>query len=205
MEKIILIGGGGHACSVADSILRSGRYEIAGFVDRGQGKEDVLGKIPFIGKDDDLADLYRSGIRNAFVTVGYLGRESPRERIYNRLKQIGYRIPGILDPASIVSDEACIGEGTFVGKGAVINANARVGKMCIINTKAIVEHDVLVGDFSHVAVGGVLCGNVQVGRSVFIGANATVIQNVRVGDGAVIGAGASVRHEITAGQVYYGG
>ncbi len=205
MEKIILIGGGGHANSVADSILRSGRYEIVGFVDHKHKKENMLGTISFIGKDDDLAELYRSGIRNAFITVGYLGKENPRERIYSRLKQIGYNIPEILDPASIVSDNVSIGEGTFVGKGAVINANARIGKMCIINTKAIVEHDTRVDDFSHVAVGSILCGNVQVGKSVFVGANATVIQSVHIGDRAVIGAGISVRHQIKAGQVYYGG
>ena len=30
MEQIILIGGGGHAKSVADSIRQIGQYEIAG-------------------------------------------------------------------------------------------------------------------------------------------------------------------------------
>lgn len=34
MKKIVLIGGGGHAKSVVDTLEAAGEYEIAGFVDR---------------------------------------------------------------------------------------------------------------------------------------------------------------------------
>ena len=36
MEKIILIGGGGHAGSVADSVMQSRRYTIAGYIEEEQ-------------------------------------------------------------------------------------------------------------------------------------------------------------------------
>lgn len=32
-----------------------------------------------------------------------------------------------------------VGEGSFIGKGAIINANACIGKMCIRNSRAIIE------------------------------------------------------------------
>ncbi|MCI9584146.1 MAG: acetyltransferase [Clostridium sp.] len=204
MEPIILIGGGGHAGSVADSIIQSGRYEIAGFVDRESGRERGPFGIPLLGTDRDLEALFASGIRNAAVTVGYLGKGDLRERLYALLKRIGYRLPVIRDPSSVLAEGVCAGEGTYIGKRAVINTNARVGRMCIINTGAIVEHDNQAGDFTHVAVGAVLCGAVRTGKGVLIGANAVVLQGVCIGDYAVAGAGVTVRRDLLPGETYYG-
>ncbi len=35
--------------------------------------------------------------------------------------------------------------GVFGGKKVVINANVKIGNMCIVNTGAIVEHDCVIG------------------------------------------------------------
>ncbi len=119
---------------------------------------------------------YESGVKNAFVTVGFIGHGNIRERLYRQLKDIGYTLPNIIDNTAIVSGNVKLGEGVFVGKKAVINAGAEIGNMCILNTGTIVEHDCKVDDFSHVAVGAVLCGGVAVGEGTLIGANATIIQ-----------------------------
>ncbi|MCI9082426.1 MAG: acetyltransferase [Lachnospiraceae bacterium] len=203
MEKIILLGNGGHAGSVTDSIKQLGQYEIAGFVGRAAAETNGAG-FPIIGTDDDLKAIYDSGIRTAFVAIGYLGEGNARERAYGKLKQIGYRLPHIIDPSATLADGAQIGEGTYVAKGAIINVNSHVGKMSIINTGAIVEHDNVVGNFSHIAVGSVLCGNVTVGDNTLVGANATVIQGVEVGSNVIVGAGTTVRYRIESGQIYYG-
>lgn len=204
MEQIILIGGGGHAHSVMDSIVQAGRYEIVGVVDRADMKGKKIADFRVIGTDNDLQAIYSSGVRNACITVGYMGTNNIREKIYECVKQIGYELPSIIDASAVIADGAVIVEGTYVGKRAVVNANAKVGRMCIINTGAVVEHDNCVGDFSHIAVGSVLCGGVRVGKRCFVGANATIIQNIHVADGAMIGAGVTVRHDVQAGQRCYG-
>ena len=204
MEQILLIGGGGHAKSVADSIRQAGRYRIAGYIDKPELKGEVADGIPFIGTDSDLQTLYDKGIQNAFVTIGYMGQGNIREAIYESAKRIGFHIPSVTDPAAILAEHVKIEEGVYIGKRTVVNAGAAVGKLCIINTGAVVEHDDEIGAFSHVAVGAVLCGNVSIGNGCLIGAGATVIQGVSIGDGAVIGAGVTVRHDIESGQRHYG-
>lgn len=204
MERIILIGSGGHAGSIADCIMQSKQYEIAGYIERADVKGTGALGLPVLGTDSDLKEVYDSGIHTAFVTIGYMGEGNVRERIYDRLRQIGYRIPTIIDPSAILAAHVQIGEGTFIGKRAVINSGSRIGRMCIVNTGAIVEHDNEIGDFSHIAVGSVLCGNVKTGKRTLIGANAVVIQGVSIGDEAIVGAGTTVRHDIESGQVYYG-
>lgn len=188
MEEIVLIGGGGHALSAADVIMSGKNYEIVGYTD----VTDTHIPLRYLGTDDVLKNLYEKGVLNAAITVGYLGKSSVRDRLYDRAKQAGFRLPAVIDSSAVVSGAAEVGEGVFVGKKAVVNGGARIGRMCIINTGAIIEHNNQIGEYSHIAVGAVLCGAVQVGEHTFIGANATIIQEVRIGMNAVIGAGSIV-------------
>lgn len=189
MEKIVLIGYGGHAKSIADCIERQGKYCIAGYTE----VEDKNCKYQYLGTDDSLAKIFSDGIRNAFICVGYLGRGEIREDIFNKIKQIGFSIPIIIDPSAIISKSAYIDEGTFVAKGCIINSEVYIGKCCIINTGAIIEHESVVGDFAHISVGTIICGQVVVGKGAFVGANSTVIQCRKVQDYEIVPAGVTRR------------
>jgi len=189
MEDIILVGYGGHGKSVADCIERQKQYKIAGYTDLK--KHDA--RYRYLGTDDRLKEYFMQGITNAAVCIGFLGKGCIRERIYKRLKEIGYKLPVIQDPSAIVSSSACVGEGTFIGKRAVINAEAEIGKMVIVNTMSLIEHECIVDDFSHIAVSAVLCGQVSVGQAAFVGANATVIQGRKVNPHQIVAAGTVVR------------
>ena len=133
------------------------------------------------------------GIKNAAVCVGYLGKGCIRDKIFEKLKGIGFTLPVVKDPSAVVSSSARIGEGTFIGKRAVVNAGAQVGRMVIINSMALVEHECVLEDFSHIAVSAVLCGEVSVGRAAFVGANATVIQGMNIKPHQIVPAGAVIR------------
>lgn len=194
MEKILILGNGGHARSLMDALEQMGRYEIAGYVVNDHEKAD--GRYPLLGNDAQLGELFRGGITNAAVGVGFLGKSDLREKLWQRLREIGFTMPVICDPSAVLAGDVRIGEGSFIGKGSILNANASVGKMCIINSGAIVEHDCEVGDFSHISVGTVLCGDVKVGKASFVGANATVIHGISIGDECVIGAGTTIRKNL---------
>lgn len=189
LEDIILVGYGGHAKSVADCIERQGKYRIIGYTDVGENKS----LYTYLGKDDVLEEYYMKGVRNAAISIGYLGIGDIREKIYLKLKKLGFNLPVIIDPSAVVSRTARIEEGVFIGKGAIVNAESKIGKAAIINTKALVEHECEVGDFVHVAVAAILCGQVRVGNFAFIGANATVIQCREIQEGQIVPAGTVVR------------
>lgn len=205
MEKIIILGKGGHAESLADIVEKENKYEIAGYVINDNNQQSEEARYPVIGSDMDLEQIFKSGIKNAALGIGYLGKSDLREKLWNKLKTIGYTLPVICDPSAIMAENIQLGEGTMVGKGAIINANASIGKMCIINTGAIIEHDCRVDDFSHVSVGSVLCGNVRVGRASFIGANATVIQGKNIGSQCTVGAGTTIRRNVEDNYMVCGG
>ena len=194
MDKIILIGFGGHAKSIVDSLKSADEYEIIGYTDINPG-ENYHG-CPYLGTDDVLPKYYTDGIRYAFVGIGYMGKGDLRRKLYMQLKKTGYTLPAIIDPSAILAADVQLGEGCFVGKNAIINSGAVIDRMCIINSGAIVEHECTVGEFSHISVGTVLCGRVTVGTDAFVGANATVIQGRSVGDGCIVGAGEVLRKDM---------
>ncbi len=191
-----MLGIGGHAHSVVDSIESDGKYSVYGFLDIKDREGDRYREYKVVGTDDLLESYFKKGIKNAFVTVGYLGKGDIRNRLYLQLKKIGFNIPTIVDRTAVIAKDVILGEGTFVGKRAVVNSAAEIGKMCIINTGAIIEHDCKVGGFSHISVGSVLCGGVQVGGESFVGANAIVIQGKTIGNKCIIGAGITIRKDV---------
>lgn len=192
MEDIVLIGGGGHALSVADAIINGKSYDIIGYTD----VSDAHIPLRYLGTDDILESLCKKGLINAAITVGYLGKNSIRDRLYHMAKQAGFRLPQIIDPSAVISESVDVGEGVFIGKNAVVNGGTQIGKMCIINTGAIVEHNNQIGEYSHIAVGAVLCGDIRVGEYAFVGANSTIIQGVHIGINAIIGAGSVVISDV---------
>lgn len=196
MEKIVIVGCGGHARSVLDAVRSMGTYEIAGFVDRERNEAYQCCGYGIIGTDADLQALYDSGVHNACIGIGYMGEGDIRRRLYEELKQKGFALPAVVDATAALAADVRPGEGAFIGKNAVVNTCAAIGRAAIVNSGAIVEHDCAVGDFAHIAVGAVLCGGVTVGDDAFVGANATVVQGIRIGCGAVIGAGAAVIRDI---------
>lgn len=193
MMDIVILGMGGHAKSVADSIVAGGKYNIVGYTD----VEERNCKYSYLGTDDALIDCFERGIHNAVLGVGFLGESSIRDNVVNKAKAIGFEFPIIIDPSATVALEVTVGEGTFIGKNAVINSGCKVGKCCIINTGAIIEHECIVDDFSHISVGAILCGEVYVGHHVMVGAGTTVIQCKNIGNNSVIGAGAVVNYNLS--------
>lgn len=204
MEKILLIGIGGHFKSVIDSIENLGKYEIYGIIDLPENLGKVYQNYKVIGTDANLKEIFSQGIKNAFICIGYMGNSNIRNTVYEKLKKIGFFLPNIIDKTAVLAENVTLGEGIFIGKKAIVNTDAKIYDMAIINTGAIVEHDCCVGKFSHISIGAVLCGSVKVSENVFIGSNSTVIQCIKIGENVIIGAGSTVLKNVLKNTVRYG-
>ncbi len=204
IKNLLLIGGGGHCKAVIDSLASNNQYAEIDIVDRPENVRNlVLGK-KVIGEDSELEELYRRGYHYAFVTVGSIGDVTVRVRLHQRLEQLGYSIPNIIDPTAVISTSVMLGKGIYVGKNAVVNAGTQINNGAIINTAATIEHDCRIGEFVHVSSGAILCGNVMVGDYTHIGAGSMIRQQVRIGKSTMIGMGSVVLKDIGDSLEAYG-
>ncbi|TGE33010.1 acetyltransferase [Desulfosporosinus sp. Sb-LF] len=201
---MVLVGAGGHALSVIDSIQSSREYEIVGITDSGCVVGEKVLSYEVIGNDAVLKSVFNSGVRYAFVTVGSIGNTFLREKLLNMLRDIGFNLPAIVDTSSNIASDVSVGESVFIGKNTVVNAKSTIGDMAIINTGAIIEHGCYISEFTHIAPGAVICGDVKIGAYTHVGANATVIQGLNIGDNSIIGAGSIVIHDVPSKVIAYG-
>jgi sugar O-acyltransferase (sialic acid O-acetyltransferase NeuD family) len=204
VEKIVLVGAGGHCKVIIDIIKSRSKYEIVGVTDKAYGDQKLVLDIPIIGDDSILEELYNTGVRNAFVCVGALKDMSIRDAIYDKLKDIGFILPALIHKDAIVSPYADIYGGTCVMAGAIINPGAIIDENCIINTGAVIEHDCKVSRNTHISPRACLAGRVIVGRSTHIGMGSSIIQGVHIGSNVIIGAGAVVTNNIPDNVVAVG-
>ncbi len=202
-DKIVVIGGGGHAKVVINVLKKLNEYDILGYTDLID-KGTVLG-LKYLGNDNVLNDIiYQYKNCNAALGVGTVKVSDERKDIYERIKKIGLNFPPIVSNSAIISEGVEMGEGTVVLNKAFINACTQVGKCVIVNTNAIVEHDCRVGDFVSLAAGSILGGGATIGDNSFLGMGAMVTQYKNIGKNCLIGVGTVILRDVSDEGTYFG-
>jgi len=194
MNKLVIVGAGGHGKVIADNALKNGYTEIAFVDDNATGA--CMG-FPIAGKCEDLGGMNDG--KTDFVIA--IGKNTTRSAVAQR-HDVNWVT--LIHPSAEIAANVTVGRGTVVMAGAVINADARVGHHCIINTGAIVEHDNVIGDYVHLSPRATLGGTVTVGARTQIGIGAAVINNIDICSDCLIGAGAVVVKNITDSGTYVG-
>lgn len=202
-DAILLIGGGGHACVVADAVLRRGA-EVVGFLDDAlhPALADSPLSCPRLGAIMDLPVVAPS-CRGAGVHAA-TGDNRRRAAWAQAARHTGMAYAAVLHPAAMVSPGARLGAGVFIGPGAVVGPGAIVEDGCIVNSAAVVEHHAHLGPFCHVAPGATLGGAAVVGAGALIGLGAIVLPGRRIGRDAVLGAGAVAVSDVPDGATAVG-
>ncbi len=197
MEKLIIIGAGGYAKSVLDSIDYY-NYRIKGFLDEFSKEDEHLG-YPVLWHSLDEIEYPEKYF--FFIAIGNNQR---RKLWYDRLREKKLRLINVVDRTAIISHEAKIGNGCFFGKMSIVNSKAQIGDNCIINTKSLVEHGCTVHDHANLSTNSVINGDVIIGEGSFIGTCSVTIGQKTVGSWSTVGAGAVVIHDVADGVTVAG-
>ncbi|WP_434516862.1 acetyltransferase [Dechloromonas sp. ARDL1] len=195
-RKLLILGFGGHARSVADVALACGYVELVFVDEHARDGESFLGYsvttdiVPYVGLD--------------WVIFPAAGDNRKREIQCITACELGFPIATLISPKASIGAGASLADGCFVGHHAHVGPMAGVGRACIINTGAIVEHECQVGDFCHVSVNAAIAGRSRLGDYSMLGAGATIIDQVLVCNDVIVGAGAVVSRSIEIPGTYVG-
>ena len=177
MNRLIIIGAGGHGRVVADA-----SSVPAVFLDEDTSLEGV------VGTPSELSNVST----NEDGIVVAIGDNKTRLQMLSGINQA----ITLVHESAIVSNAVSLGVGTVVLAGAIININAKIGVGCIVNTGATIDHDCQLADGVHISPGVNLGGNVTVGECSWIGIGACVKDGVTIGNNVIVGAGAAVVNDI---------
>jgi sugar O-acyltransferase (sialic acid O-acetyltransferase NeuD family) len=180
LEKICILGSGGHAASCIDLIESTTKFEIIGIISQKNDKnheKKFLNKYKIIGSDNDYKKI--SNIcKNVVIGVSFYKDLPLRGKMFKDLKKAGFKLPVICSPRSHVSFGSKIDEGTQIFHNVTINKNVLIGKNCIINSHSLIEHDVLIDQNSQVSTGVIINGGCIIKENSFIGSGSVLRENI---------------------------
>ncbi|MFI4898470.1 MAG: NeuD/PglB/VioB family sugar acetyltransferase [Phycisphaerales bacterium JB059] len=199
-REVLIVGGGGHARVVIEAATLAGLRPV-GVLDDCETPVACAspGAPPRVGPLGELSERAQRG-ESFVIAIGALWL---RRQIIDQLARDEVdeqAASGVIHPRAIVSPEASIGAGVFVGPGSVVNPGAHVGAHAILNSGCIVEHDAQIEANAHIAPGAVLGGGARIGQDALIGIGARVLPGLRVGSGSVVGGGGVVVREVPVGR-----
>lgn len=203
MKRMIIVGGGNKAKIIINTITKLNEYEIIGYTEnRDMGS--LLG-VKYLGTEDILADIIKVD-KSCCAALGleYNSVSNEPYRLFEKIKNLGYKLPVIISPNALVNEEVSVGEGTIILDFSIINVGSVIGNGVILNNGAIIEHDCKVGNFVHFSTGAIIGGGVEVGDNSIIGMGAKVIQYKKVGKNCLIEIGSIVIRDTLEEGIYFG-
>lgn len=191
-ERVTIFGCGGHARSVADTLLAARPDTVLVFVDSNARPAETIYGFPVQVEAEAEGSFY-------FFASGNNGE---RRRLRESLGSGG--LVNVIAPNSYIGRDVKLGRGIFIASYAHIGPLAEIGDNVIVNTHACLDHETTVGAHSQIGPQAAIGGRVTIGEEVFIGIGSTVINCVSICSGVTIGAGAVVIADITEPGTYVG-
>ena len=146
MKKLLILGAGGYARTVADLARQLGIYERIAFLDDGKSGPNILGTCQeyttFLDADTEVYPAFGNNV----LRCQWMGR----------LLGEGIAIPTLVHPRAYVSPQANLGQGTVVLPFAVVNTGVTVKDGCIINIGSLIDHDCVIEDGVHLCPGAIV-------------------------------------------------
>ena len=203
-EEVIIWGAFGQVLLTRDVIELNGSKVIAVFGDDNRHKAPFPDVPIYHGWeqfDSWLQD--KDPTRIGFsLSINMDGKK--RLAYHDKLTAKGLKPVTLIHPSAVIAKDAEIGEGSHIMAGVVIGPRAKIGKQCIVNSRAGIDHETVLEDGAEISPGATLCGMIRIGTCSWIAAGATVLPMVHIGKNAVVGAGSVVNKAVPAGTTVVG-
>lgn len=208
--KIIIIGGAGTACVVAEQIIdANNRFglqdELIGFAFNDDTKTEIMG-LPVLSRNYfELAEKYEKYNDVRFLYLLYRSdkikaradfRDTfciPLEKYYN-----------FIHPLAFVAESVEMGFGNIVLSSSAINSNVVMGNFNTLLASTLVAHDTILGNSNFLAAHTCLGSGIAIGDNNFFGINCTVRNKTIIGNNNLIGQASNVLKHIEDNAVVYG-
>lgn len=199
--------GSNSALGIWVDVCKRANIPIQGILDSDYwGNTDSICGIPVIGSEKDILNWYvdigtpgkKMWTSKFFVATNWdpsgLNKEvterdnQKRQMLIDLVAEHQAPLQNIIDPTAIVPESVTLGGGNYIGAGAVIEPNAKIGKHTQIWYQCIVGHEVEIGEdcvlnrratiwganmgnHSYISLGSTYGGNYKtssIGNNVFI-------------------------------------
>lgn len=200
LNRVIIVGAGGHGRVVAEACRAAG-HEVIAFADQALAGRELAG-TPVLG--GEVLEVAKAAQGERASVIVAIGANAARQRTQLALRAAGVRLATVVHPSAVLLTGSRVGAGAVVLARAVIGVDATVGEGAIVNAGAILEHEGSLGAFAHLSPGVSTGGEVHVGEGAHLGVGVSVRNRVRIGAWSVVGVGAAVVADLPEQVVAFG-
>lgn len=190
MKNLIIVGAGGYAKSVLDSIDYM-NFRMVGYIDDVKPAGADHQGYPILGNIIDCVEHPEE-----YVFFVAIGNNAKRKAWFDKLKERKLSLINVIDKSALVSHAATIGEGSFIGKLAILNHGSSVGDNCVINTRALIEHGCHIDNHVNISTNATLNGDVHCEEGSFVGSGVVCNGQLTIGEWGLVGSGAVVIKDV---------
>jgi len=190
MKDLIIIGAGGYAKSVMDSVDHM-NFRMVGYLDDIKSKGTMHIGYPVLGSSIECIEHPED-----YVYFIAIGNNRKRKNWFDKIKERNLSLINVIDKSALVSRAAELGEGCFIGKLAILNHGCVVGDNCVINTRALLEHGCHIDSHVNISTNASLNGDVVCQEGSFVGSGSVINGQLTIGEWALVGSGAVVVKDV---------
>jgi len=181
-DPLLIVGAGGFALEVlwmaeCMNAADAASWRIVGLADDA-AEPGIETDVPFLGKPAEAARRLGSGV---FFHVA-IGENAARLRVARDMLALGLKPASLVSPQAVISPDATLGMGIYVGPFAFVAPRAEVGNFVLVNVGAVVGHEAQIDAGAQLCPGAVVTGRCQIGQGAFLGSNASIPPGLAVGE-----------------------
>lgn len=194
-KNLIIIGTSKTALHVYEFIKSYNLFHVIGFaVDEDYKNGNTFEGLPLYSITE-LCNVIDVKEDYVFVAMLWNNLNGDRKRLYNRIKEMGFRCANLISPTAairgrIVGDNCWFHDYTVVQNDALIESNVMAMAFSLIGAHAHVHSHCFLGAKCTVA------GGCDVGEQTFVGINSTIFDDTIIGNKCIIGACCAVKRNM---------
>ena len=197
--KVIIIGAGTLAMTVADILSEDRNFRLAGFIgteneDIEFGGKPIYGNMPILGGISLIGKVIEDGVTGFVAAVG---DNNTREKRYYEALTAGLSPINAISRHAIIESSASIGQGVIICPGVILSHGVEVGDNTCIDPGVIVQNQTKIGENCLLGAGTIVGGLCKLGRNVFLEPRSTINHYVEVGKNVHIAMGEMVAANVS--------
>jgi sugar O-acyltransferase (sialic acid O-acetyltransferase NeuD family) len=204
-KQLVIIGAGEMAMIAYEYFTYDSDYEVAGFaVEREYLKGNEMYGAPIVALED-IEAIFPPDKFNAFVAIPASQLNRLRTRLYNIVKEKGYKCATYISSKAFFWRNVKIGENCFIFENNTVQPFVEIGNNVILWSGNHIGHRTVIEDNCFISSHVVVSGYCNIGSSCFLGVNSTFNDHVNVARDCIVASGSLVSKSLNVPEkIYYG-
>jgi len=196
--KVVIVGTGTTAMIVADIIMESHNFSLAGFIgttdeEKALRSSNIYQDLPFLG-DRRIVSRLTEGDISGFVCA--IGDVYIREKAFYECSEAGLTPINAISSKALINPDVLFGKGIVISPGVILSHGVKIGDNVILDPAVVMDVNASVGSHCYISSGVVLSGGCEVEKNVKMGAGVIVENRLRVGKNQIVTAGTVVSESL---------